>query len=216
MSNTHVIEKIEREWLKLLFSHCENLFKNAFIPSHNHWHHLRVWHFARELLLNEKTCLNEDICTALIFATFFHDTGLILDKGSEHGKNSLLFYRNFITETNIKLKLHKEIENAIFYHDDKTYTHKSAHSNLILNYLSIADDLDAFGYIGIYRYLEIYLFRKTPKELIADKILLNLEQRFNNLAKKCKTQNIEIHEKRYLITHRFFSELSNESTKGKI
>jgi hypothetical protein len=29
----------------------------------------------------------------------------------------------------------------------------------MLTILSVADDLDAFGYIGIYRYIEIYLER---------------------------------------------------------
>ncbi len=39
---------------------------------------------------------------------------------------------------------------------EKDYTSKRG-SNDLLTVLSVADDLDAFGFAGIYRYSEIYL-----------------------------------------------------------
>ena len=39
-------------------------------------------------------------------------------------------------------------------------------NNDLLTILSVSDDLDAFGYIGIYRYTEIYLTRGIDPEKI--------------------------------------------------
>ena len=45
--------------------------------------------------------------------------------------------------------------------------HIQSHQRMnLLTILSVADDLDAFGFIGIYRYSEIYLTRGIDPEKI--------------------------------------------------
>jgi len=49
--------------------------------------------------------------------------------------------------------------------------------------LSVADDLDAFGYTGIFRYSEIYLERKISFREIGIRIRENARNRFENFEK---------------------------------
>jgi hypothetical protein len=55
----------------------------------------------------------------------------------------------------------------------------------ILGILSVADDLEAMGTIGIFRYAEIYLRRNIPLEALASRILDNAATRFNKLKRAC-------------------------------
>ena len=52
----------------------------------------------------------------------------------------------------------------------------------ILPVLSAADDLDALGIIGIYRYTEIYLLRGIEPEKLGRLVLENVRHRLQNLA----------------------------------
>ncbi len=49
----------------------------------------------------------------------------------------------------------------------------------VKNILSAADDLDALGYSGIFRYWEIYTLRNIHENEIPEKVLTNLEARFS-------------------------------------
>ena len=55
--------------------------------------------------------------------------------------------------------------------------------NDLLNILSVADDLDAFGYTGIYRYSEIYLTRGISPKEIGNLIRENASRRYHNFEK---------------------------------
>ena len=50
--------------------------------------------------------------------------------------------------------------DAVLNHDNKEYPDSGKNDDLTI--LSVADDLDAFGFTGIYRFLEIYILRKVP------------------------------------------------------
>jgi hypothetical protein len=49
----------------------------------------------------------------------------------------------------------------------------------------VADDLEALGTIGIYRYAEIYLQRGIPLRELGNRILENVKTRFENLSYGC-------------------------------
>ena len=96
--------------------------------------------------------------------------------------------------------------------DDKEYKTKSQADSL-LSILSIADDLDAFGHIGVIRYSEIYLMRGISINELPKLVLSNLDKRFRNFEKKIKNYPdlYESHKSRYLITRKFFEELNKET-----
>lgn len=56
----------------------------------------------------------------------------------------------------------EEILFAIENHDDKDYKQNNTEPNSVFSILCNADDLDAFGKVGIVRYTEIYLLRELP------------------------------------------------------
>ncbi len=69
---------------------------------------------------------------------------------------------------------------AIEYHDVKNYSDASKNkSNNIYHLLTIADDLDALGALGVYRYIEIYLVRGIEIHEIPIQILNNVRQRYD-------------------------------------
>ena len=76
--------------------------------------------------------------------------------------------------------------------------------------LSTSDDLDAFGYTGIYRYAEIYLCRGIRPRELPVLIVENLNNRFNNLKSIFKSlpHFIDRQEIRYRITCEFYLGLS--------
>jgi hypothetical protein len=84
--------------------------------------------------------------------------------------------------------------------------------NDVLQILSVADDLDAFGYIGIFRYSEIFLTRRTNPEKIGYLIRVNAGKRFENFIKTFG-YNIELaqkYKKRYKILDDFFSQYNEQ------
>jgi HD domain len=219
----NLLKQVETGWKYQLFQQTQKLFKDSCIPSHNEWHHLRVWKYASEILylLNKKgIAISESEILELMIAVFFHDTGLSISQEQDHGKYSREICEKFLRETNIPVHLNTEkVLKAIEYHDDKTYTKNNP---LILNQklniaavLNIADDLDAFGIIGVYRYIEIYLLRNIPPENFADKVIPNLKTRFYHFKSQCiEFQDIvNIHQTRYQQTLDFFKELDKEFQK---
>ena len=189
-----VIDKIsdaEDQWLEKLKLFLEALFKDTFLPSHDHSHHLRTWKAAKEILIEIaefNVLLSDEFVEAVLLASFFHDTGIIETRGVKHGEKGKKIYLEYIAE-NCKKEpaLHTKIASAIEMHDQKTDNlfipfHWDKIPDL-LTVVSIADDMDAMGTIGIYRYAEIYLHRSTPMNSLGMVLLNNVSTRYNNISK---------------------------------
>lgn len=211
------IREAEEQWLFPLFNHCHELFSGVFLPSHDHQHHYRVWSHAKNLILMlaESGCrVSTDLPQKLILAAFFHDTGLTCTTSEKHGMESKRLCEEFFRRGDHPLPAgFSEILEAIEHHDDKSPRMDSLFGNpdqQVLQLLGTSDDLDAFGYTGIYRYAEIYLCRNiNPKELPV-RILENLNNRFNNLKNIFEPlpNFIKRQEIRYWITYEFYLGLS--------
>jgi hypothetical protein len=167
------------------------------------------------LMMENAGCsVSPELPEKLILAAFFHDTGLINTPGEKHGMESRKLCQEFFRKANnpVPTGFH-EILDAIEHHDDKSYHDNSIigeHGPQVLRLLSASDDLDAFGYTGIYRYAEIYLLRKVRPEDLPDRILENLNNRFQNLKNIFAPlkQFIDRQEIRYWITCEFYMGLS--------
>jgi HD superfamily phosphodiesterase len=180
-----IINLIEKSHKQLIESFFLTVYPLNHLVSHGLEHHRRVWKYAKELLTDSAIPVETDKINLVfnaIIACYFHDIGMTKDPGTRHGalgrKICIEFlnkYRMSITEFAVALE-------AIEYHDDKDYL---AHpkDNKVLDILSVADDLDAFGITGIFRYTEIYLKRGISLRDIGSKILKNAESRFENLGK---------------------------------
>lgn len=126
---------------------------------------------------------------ALLLAALFHDTGMIRTFKPDHGKESRFIYNEFIRNQDIPTPVyHDFICYAIEKHDIKDHSTDPSTipsvADTVLSFLHIADDLDAFGAIGVYRYTEIYLHRKIPLLELGDQVLQNVKNRFDNFQLK--------------------------------
>jgi len=185
------IAEAEDQWLEKLKLFLENLFKDTFLPSHDHTHHLRTWHAAKEILLEIaefNVLLSADFIEAVLLAALFHDTGIIETRGISHGEKGKKIYLEYIAENCQKEPaMHSKIASAIEMHDQKSENlfipfHWDKIPDL-LTVVSIADDMDAMGTIGIYRYAEIYLHRSIPMKSLGVVLLENVATRYNNFSK---------------------------------
>ncbi len=211
------IKKAEEKWLNKLSLFCQNLFIGNKIPSHDHTHHLRVWNCAKKILfaINQTTKINYELIEGILIACMFHDTGLTVTLDEYHGLESKKICEQYFLENNFsKPSNFNEILNAIQLHDDKDYKKKAGNPASILSVLCNADDLDAFGRIGVIRYTEIYLLRGINTTDLPKKVIQNLDKRFSNFEKAYRffPSLIKGHRERYLITKNFFEELLKEST----
>lgn len=218
MDTNTIIYELENKWLNILFKYIKNKFKNLKLSSHDHTHHLRVWLNAKQILskLSEtwyKFTQNE--IEELIFAVFFHDVGMTKTIDFKHGIYSKQIFEDFINKNKIDLSCDvNEISRAIQMHDDKNYLDK-LNKNIkfnIIEILSLSDDIDAFSYIGVFRYFEIYYLRNVNVIEIANKVLLNLEARFNNFTHKLyKFKSlINTQTNRYNTTKNFFIDMNTQ------
>ena len=82
--------------------------------------------------------------------------------------------------------------------------------------LSIADDLDALGIVGIYRYSEIYLKRGISASLLGIKILSNVRKRFSNIENSFAAfpALIDSYRKDYHLLERFFNRYNQQVMLG--
>ena len=183
------IDKTEKEWCSRLQYRLEILFSCVWMPSHGVEHHLRVWAFAKELLLlfvSAVENMSEEFVEALIVAVFFHDAGLTKTIGPEHGAAGSKLAEKFIKNQseNWKNRHTQEMLQAIVKHDDKTYAQASPWNSYVGIYelLAIADDLDALGCLGLTRYFEIYFQREMTENEITAEILSNINSRFNFIS----------------------------------
>lgn len=209
------IQQAEKKLLEPLFIFCKSLFADNKIPSHNHAHHLRVWEYAKDILyaLNPSTELNYNTVESCLIASLFHDTGLTKTTSENHGKESRVICSRYFEDNNLsKPSNFEEILSAIEKHDDKEYKLNNIDNNSIFSILCNADDLDAFGKIGVIRYTEIYLLRGININKLPEMVINNLDKRFLYFERNFKSfpDLYAKHKSRYLTTRFFFEELLKE------
>lgn len=218
------IHQVEQKHLYELYKYMVKVFENTNLPSHDALHHLRVWLHCRGLIIElHKAGLDipNDLIENAIVACFFHDSGLTIDIGEVHGKLGGQICRNYYNQyPNVTIKNIDEVVKAIEFHDDKSVklgVVTKPEDMVCLNRLvSTADDLDAIGIIGIFRYIEIYLKRGIPDNEIPKKVIKNLKNRFNNFTNAYSSLHrfTDKQRVRHLETLNFFIELDSEMTEG--
>lgn len=216
MNLEKVIESAEDTYLKSLERFFNEKWGKTLLFSHDIEHHRRVWHYAKELLseISPEVKNTEKLFPQkLLIACYLHDLGMSVDPEVHHGIHSRELCRLFLLNNNLYESDFGDILDAVEHHDDKEYKTHWSNNNEILKILSVADDLDAFGYIGIYRYIEIYIARNIRPEVIGDEIRKNALGRFQNFELNFRKfpELIEKHRKRFLILDDFFAGYNNEA-----
>ncbi|MGM0503079.1 MAG: HD domain-containing protein [Bacteroidota bacterium] len=211
----YMIEKTEQKWLHQLYNYCQSLFSNSTIPSHDHNHHYRVWNYCKEILttLHPGIRINYDLMEGCMIASFFHDTGLSNTIDEFHGQESKKICQAYFKDQNLETpKNFSDILWAIEKHDDKNYQPEKQNPDSLLSIICNADDLDAFGNIGVIRYTEIYLLRGVEMDQLPALVIQNMDNRFRHfkLTYKDYPELYKKHQTRYLITRKFFKELQEE------
>jgi HD superfamily phosphodiesterase len=222
MGSMLLSEKIassEMRYKNLLEEFFMKVFDIAVLPSHGIDHHRRVWKYSKEILhqLNDHGVkIDESLTDKLIIACFLHDSGMSVDTGPRHGIEGKRVCEKFLAENNLSSDVFSDVLQAIEQHDNKEYTFTN-HPGDLLTILSVADDLDAFGFIGIYRYLEIYITRGTAMHNIGHQIIENSKNRFQNFLRIYGFMSvlIEKHTKRYSIISSFFNSYEQQITSYK-
>lgn len=194
------------------------------MPSHDESHHLRTWYFARDLimaLIKDGAQFSPDIIEAVLIAVLLHDTGMSITTDVTHGTASRKLTGQFFSGISGTPVLKEEILQAIERHDNKDYTKEAVTGNntgVILFILSLADDMDAFGTIGVFRYYEIYTLRGIHTEDLPEKIIPNLDNRFMTMSVRLKNLSrfLSVQKKRYLQTRKFYEDLSGSSSTSDL
>jgi HD superfamily phosphodiesterase len=214
MKFTRQIESAEKQYMQILEDFFISVYNEKTLCSHGIGHHRRVWNYSKELLKilpSTSTLQTSRLAEELIIACYMHDIGMSVDPGIKHGRYSRELCFSFLSKNNL---IHAEwdiVLEAIENHDLKDYTGIKS-KNDVLQILSVADDLDAFGYIGIFRYTEIYLTRGTDPGKIGYVIRENAGKRFENFIKTFGYNKdlIQKHKKRYKILDDFFSKYNDQ------
>lgn len=219
------LDRVEEKWLPDLFYYCKEVFKESYLPSHDENHHLRVWHIAKNLIKElelEGYTFTISKIERIILTLFFHDTGMSVQTGPDHGKYSRKIAERFFESLEKSIEGKEEILTVIEKHDEKEYRNRSqevSHApDSLFSLVSTSDDLDAFGITGIYRYAEIYLWRGVSFTDLSNKILENSKNRYHFfidvygfLERFVAKQMI-----RYQILQKFFSDLLLQQKTGNI
>jgi hypothetical protein len=147
----------------------------------------------------------------LIIASYLHDLGMSADTGPRHGIKSRMLCEEFLRKYNLSECEFMDVLQAIENHDNKEYSPSGQEDNL-LTILSVADDLDAFGLIGIYRYIEIYLTRHMPIRDLGYLINENSTNRYSHFVTSFGSDRalVEKHGSRYQIIITFFNEYNKQ------
>ena len=216
-----VISKAEQRWLKPITDHLQSVYNSAHLPSHDPSHHLRVWGYCKELLvyLDAHSVSLSFTAEQVLIASLFHDVGLTVDTGEFHGFQSKLLCEQFFNNNpHLSIEGLEGILYAIEHHDDKRFKgdtprHKSIS---LVTLISTADDLDAYGLVGVFRYLEIYAIRGVEIENIPQKVLANLGNRFANFDQSFGfvPALLAKHQIRCSVTKDFFEEMHNDFANG--
>lgn len=184
------LRRAESVWLEPLRSLARQQFSNTWLPSHDHTHHQRVWNLCKRLIREMDRCgipADYPLVEGIMVAAWFHDLGMAQTTGERHGhlgrELCMKFLRDHPAGTPGRID---EILGAIEHHDVKEGAIPAGMTKEkppgILPVLSAADDLDALGAIGIYRYTEIYLMRGIVPESLGESVLRNVHHRLRNLA----------------------------------
>jgi len=212
MNLTVTIESAELQFRQILEEFFISAYDEKYLSSHGIDHHRRVWSYSKELLYltsnqnQNKTGLFLSP-SKLIIASYLHDIGMSVEPGPRHGRHSRELCIQFLTKNNLNETDYLDVLETIENHDIKDYTRGTGIVDL-LTILSVADDLDAFGLIGIFRYSEIYLTRGISPLSIGHLIKENAGRRFDNFTKIFKFESglVQKHRKRYDILDNFFTE----------
>jgi HD superfamily phosphodiesterase len=214
MNLTVSIESAENRFKRILEEFFVSIYDEDSLPSHGIDHHRRVWSYAKEIIMimaKLNKTVDHHLPHKLILVCYLHDIGMSVDPGIIHGNHSRNLCIRFLENNHLDKNDFTDVLFAIENHDDKEYKSSSVSSD-ILKILSVADDLDAFGFTGIYRYSEIYLARGIKPSEIGDLIRENARKRFENLVKTFGYAELLIHKhrKRYEILDNFFSEYNKQ------
>ena len=177
------ISVAERKHRSLLEQECRGIFFKTAMPSHDHRHHERVWENAAMLLgrLYDSGMVTDPLMAEkAIIASYFHDTGLTVNPGPDHGTQSRHLCSLFLEKSNLPEDDKREILEAVEKHDDKDYPSMSDPVSLAA-IISVADDMDAFGSDAIERYNEIYSMRGIDNASIPEMVISNVESRLRHL-----------------------------------
>ena len=209
------IREAEDRWLDHVRQQTTGLFAHTFLPSHGQDHHLRVWNICKSLLREISgfnNLMDHELVEGLLLAAWFHDTGMSLSMDKEHGLLGRKMCEEFLSDrAHPKPLRYGEVLDAIEFHDLKE---ESVYARFtpekppaVLNILSIADDMDALGIIGIYRYAEIYLHRKIPLQMLGVRILGNAGERYRNVASSCANAPSVVRScsQQYLVLEQFYN-----------
>ena len=205
----------EKKYLRTLEDFFAERWCKTRLFSHDIDHHRRVWRYAKELLevINSHGgTFVPEFPGNLMIACYMHDLGMSADPGIRHGIHSRELCRQFLLKNFPDEPGCEELLDAVENQDNKEYNLDDSSGNEILRLLSAADDLDAFGYIGIYRYIEIYLTRGIQPELIGFEIKKNALGRFRNFERNfgAYPDLISKYRKKYLILNNFFTRYNKE------
>jgi HD superfamily phosphodiesterase len=208
MSLTDNIQSAERLFIFPLENFFSGKYDEKSLPSHGLSHHTRVWKFAKELLpFAAPECRSDPgFIQKLLIASFMHDIGMSVEPGVKHGLHSRSMCEEFLQINNYDPSDYHDLLDTIHNHDNKEYS-GSLNDNELLKILSVADDLDAFGYAGIYRYAEIYLIRGTGFVELGNMVLKNARKRFENFRRTFSKNTIffEKQKRRYLLLDQFYT-----------
>jgi hypothetical protein len=215
MNLTAAIESAELRFKQILEDFFVSVYDEKNLLSHGIDHHRRVWNYARELLstrLIQSKLRPACDPSKLIIACYLHDIGMSIEPGSRHGLQSRELCLQFLNKFKIPENQYEDVLETIENHDNKEYTSKRG-SNDLLKVLSVADDLDAFGFTGIYRYSEIYLLRGITPDQLGHIIPENAGRRFKNFEDIYGVQNfyVQFHRKRYAILTNFFMQYNKQA-----
>lgn len=212
------IIKMQNNWLSEVELACKQAFAGHHIPSHDFGHHQRVWKYANEIAqyLKSNSSNPEPSDLGLMVACYFHDTGLTINPNEDHGLASLQILNSWVeANPTIMPLIDQSVYAAVLHHDDKSYkkqglTKEPLSLDNTLAILCIADDMDAFSYLGILRYTEIYLMRKIEPETIPSMVSTNLESRFRFMEESIESipEQYNHQRQRYAITAQFFKDLT--------
>ena len=207
----------EKNYQKNLEQFTAEVFSGIFLPSHGLEHHRRVWLNAVEIASESDLSGVEDLykfAGKLIIACYLHDTGMAYDRGERHGIKSVELCRRYLEQHGLPGNEYEDMLEAIEKHDYKE-VQAGSNNNLLGLILNTADDLDAFGFAGIYRYIEIYLERDIPLKILGEKILGNASGRFENFKKSygSKAHLFNRHLERFRIVEDFCNNYIKESER---
>ena len=216
MDFSESIKSAEDTYRQNLEEFFNSVYNERTLPSHGIDHHRRVWDYSKEILKLfpfPETVNIPKLANNLILACYMHDIGMSVDPGIKHGIHSRNLCIEFLQGHNLPLSDFIDVLEAIENHDNKEYPDND-NSGDLLAILCLADDLDAFGYIGIYRYSEIYLTRGIEPEKIGHLIRDNAEKRFQNFIKSFRTDNkiTDKHSVRYNTIDSFFRKYNEQLT----